>query len=28
LATTSEVMLYAAMVHLMVRRLKPKIQAG
>ena len=28
LATTGEVMLYAAMVHLMVRRLKPKIQAG
>ena len=28
LATTSEVMLYAAMVHLMVRRLKPKTQAG
>jgi putative transposase len=28
LATTSEVMLYAAMVHLMVRRLKPKTHAG
>lgn len=27
LATTSEVMLYAAMVHLMVRRLKPKTRA-
>jgi len=28
LPTTSEMMLFAAMVHLMVRRLKPKIQAG
>lgn len=28
LATTSEIMLFAAMVHLMVRRLKPKTQAG
>jgi putative transposase len=28
LPTTSEVMIFAAMVHLMVRRLKPKSQAG
>ena len=28
LPTTSEVMIFAAMVHLMVRRLKPKHQAG
>jgi len=28
LSTTSEMMLFAAMVHLMVRRLEPKIQAG
>jgi hypothetical protein len=28
LPTTSEMMIFAAMVHLMVRRLEPKTQAG
>jgi hypothetical protein len=28
LPTTSEMMLYGAMVHLMVRRLEPKTKAG
>ena len=28
LPTTGEMMIFAAMVHLMVRRLKPKSQAG